>query len=209
LAFGTCLFILLLRLHSSSCTIFLIVGFMSIAFGFLIDFAWEHKSTISLLPNFLIPFVHPHLERFLELSGIAFLCLSSILQFHADLSNFVSKNRKETIMILLAVGMISFGNGFIHPLYRPSSRLFLFGMILTISGFLGLVFTCKNMNKNGAKFMLVSEEFFYLFIFLFFLVLPSIHGGARILTSLLLWLPTMLFMAFYLWRCHPVQTRHS
>jgi hypothetical protein len=209
LIFGTCLCVLLFRLRSWLCTIFLIVGFMSIAFGALIDFAWGNESAISLLPDFVTPFVHPHLERFLELAGIAFLCLCSIIQFHAPLSNFVSKNRKEILMILLSVGMISFGNGFIHYLHRPSSKLFLFGMVLTISGFLGLVFTCQNINKIGAKFMLVSEKFFNLFIFFFFLVLPSIHGRPRLLSSLLLWLPTMLFMAYYLWRCHPVQTQHS
>ena len=209
--FGTCLCVLLFRLRSWLCTILLIVGFISIAFGSLIDFAWGNQSIISSLPDFVTPFVHPDLERFLEFTGIAFLCLCSTLQFHMPLANFVSTNRKEILMILLAAGMISFGNGFIHYLHGPSSKLFLIGMVLTIAGFLGLVVTCKNINKNGAKFILVSEKFFYLFIFLFFLVLPSIHGRPRILTSLLLWLPTMLFMAFYLLRYHPVhtQTRHS
>ena len=199
---STCIF--LLRIRSWFSIVLLIVGFSLVGCGSLIDLAHEKEIVSLLLPSFIIPLLEFLPEDYYETLGIAFLCLSAILCFQVTLQDFLKRNKKVTLLILLASGMIAFGNGFLHWQYHPSVKRYLVALLMTISGFLGLVFFSKGSSKKNAIFKLVTEEWFYIFIFVFFVVLPSLHGWARSTTDLFLWLPTMFFMAVYLWRHHPV-----
>jgi hypothetical protein len=198
---STCIF--LSRLHFWFSIVLLIVGFTLVGYGSLTDLAHEQKLFSSLLPAFILHLLDPSLEDHFETLGIAFLCLSTILCFQGTLRDFIKRKKKVTLFILLVSGMITLGNGFLHYQYLPSRELHCVSLLMTISGFLGLVFFTKGSSKKNAIFKLVTEEFFYIFIFVFFVVLPSLHGRQRSATALFLWLPTMLFMAVYLWRRHP------
>ncbi|MDH3445795.1 MAG: hypothetical protein OEN50_17865, partial [Deltaproteobacteria bacterium] len=193
----------LLRLRSWLSVIFLIVGFTLVSFGLLTDLKQENEFVSSLLPSFIFHYLDITLEERYELIGIAFLCLSAILCFRVPLRQFIAKNIKGCLLILLASGAITFGNGFLHYQYNPSGNLHLLALVMTIIGFLGLMFTNKRVSTSHAIFTLVTEDLFYTFIFLFFVLLPSIHGRARTLTAFLLWLPIMIFIAINLWRFHP------
>jgi hypothetical protein len=195
--------IFLLRLNAWFSIVLLIVGFIMVGCGSLIDLAHENKLVSSLLPTSVSHLLNPQWEDHFETLGIAFLCLSAILCFQVTLRDFVKRNKKVTFMILLVSGIITFGNGFLHHQYSPKRNFHLISLLMTISGFLGLVFFTKGSSRKNPIFNLVTERFFYLFIFVFFVVMPSLHGPARSATALFLWLPTMLFMVVYLWRRHP------
>ena len=198
---STCIF--LLRARSWFSIVLLIVGFIMVGCGSLIDLAHEKEIVSLLLPTFIIPLLEFLPEDYYETLGIAFLCLSAILCFQVTLQDFLKRNKKVTFLILLASGIMVFGNGFLHHQYSPGKKLHLVSLLMTISGFLGLVFFTKSSSKKNPIFNLVTEELFYIFIFAFFVVLPSLHGPARSATALFLWLPTMFFMAVYLWKRHP------
>lgn len=194
----------LFRVRSWISIVLLIAGFIMVGCGSLLDLAHEKEIVRLLLPTFIIHLLEFLPEDYYETLGIAFLCLSAILCFQVTLQDFLKRNKKVTLLILLASGMIAFGNGFLHWQYGPSGKRYLVALLMTMSGFLGLVYFTKGSSKKNAIFKLVTEEWFYIFIFVFFVVLPSLHGWARSTTALFLWLPTMFFMAVYLWRHHPV-----
>jgi len=199
-----CTGMLLLRDRSWSSLTFFVMGFIVISFGVLSDLAHENESIRRLLPVFIFKLLHITSEERFDMIGIAFLCLSGILCFRFPLRNFITKNTKGTLLILLTSGMITAGNGFLHHQYNPSSKIYIVALAMTISGFLGLIFVNKSISKKDIILALITEDLFYLFIFSFFVVLPSIvYGGERNSTALLLWLPFMFFMAIYLWRYHP------
>lgn len=203
--FSTC--ILLFRVRSWVSIFFLLVGFLMIGTGLVSDIVNERKTISSILPSLLLYLFDPSFEEYYDTLGIAFLCLSAILCFQDILQDIIKRKKKVTLLILLASGMISFGNGFLHYQYRPSAELHCISLLVTISGFLGLVFLAKGSSKKHATFTLVTEELFYIFIFVFFVMLPSLHGVAYRDCALFLWLPTMFFMAVYLWRRHPANCK--
>ena len=183
-----------------------VIGFGVIAFGVLSDFARENETIGSLLPEVVFKLLHITSEERLDEIGIALLCLSAILCFRGLLRDFAVNNTKAIILMVLASGMITSGNGFLHYQYNPSCKIQPIALLMTIGGFLALVFFNKRLNKKGAILTLVTEDLFYLFLFSFFVVLPSIHGDSRSTVALLVWLPFMLFLAIYLWRQHPAHT---
>ena len=194
----------LLRLRYWLSLILFITGFTLIFSGSFTDLIYENESINSLLPAFILGFFPYALEEQFDVLGIAFLCLSVLLCFRVPLQRFIAKNTIGSLLILLSSGMMTIGNGFLHYQYRPSNQLYVAALIMTIVGFLGFVFANKIINKTYPSFTLATEDFFYLFIFAFFVVLPSIHGRTRHWTALLLWLPSLILMAIYLWRCHSV-----
>lgn len=193
----------LLRSRSWLILLLLIVSFMLLSYGSLTNLANENEFVKSLLPTFIFHFIYFSLEEQFEVTGIAFLCLSAILCFRVPLLHFISINKRASILMLLSSGILTIGNGFLHWQYGPGNARYLIALAMTIVGFLGLVYANKKISKTFPRLMLVTEDLFYLFIFFFFVVLPSIHGDKRSSTALLLWLPSMIFMATYLWRCHP------
>lgn len=199
-----CTGMFLLRVHSYFSFTFFIVGFMVIGVGVADDFVTEQESIRSLLPTYISDLFLITREESFDVIGAAFLCLSTIVCFHVPLRNFVAKNKKGTLLMLLSSGMITVGNGLMHWKSTPNNKLHLVGLVTTISGFLGLMFICKIINKKDATLKLVTEKLFYFLVFLFFVLLPSIHGRARSWTAVLLWIPSMFFLAVYLWRCHPI-----
>lgn len=200
--------ILLLRSRLWLGFFFLIAGFAAISGGSLVDHIHERESVRLLIPDFIFPLLDmAHEERF-DVVGIAFLCLSAIMSFHMKLWDFVLKNKKGTLLLLLTSSMITVGNGLLHWQYGPSKYLQYFALIMTVVGFLGLMFVNKKgFGRQDAALKLITEGMFYMFIFFFFVMLPSNYGDSRASTSMLVWLPFMLFMAVYLWRFHPSRQR--
>jgi hypothetical protein len=196
---------LLLRERSWLSLTHLLMGFMAVAVGALSDLAHESEYIGSLLPTFLSQLLQILPEERFDVIGMAFVCLSAMLCFRVPLRHFVAGNTRGILSMLLASGMITVGNGFLHYEYDPSSRLHASALALTISGFVALIFANKRANKKDAVLTLGTENLFYLFILAFFVVLPSIHGNARSATALLLWLPIVSAVALYLWRYHPAR----
>ena len=199
-----CTAFLLIRLRYFLQFIFFMVGFMWICLGSLKDILRQYESISSMVPALTSSIFSLRVgEERCEVLGTAFVCLSAVLCFISPLRNIIARNTKRSLLILFASGIMTFGNGFLHYQYKPGYKIYLAGSVMTIIGFLGLVFVLKTILKGDGILTFFSEDLFYLFIFFFFVVLPSIHGTTRILTAFLLWLPSMLFMAVYMWRCHP------
>jgi len=194
----------LLRSRSWLSLIIFIIGITFISCGSLNDLIGENESISSLLPTFTSPVLHITSEERFELIGVAFITLSTILCFRVPLRHFIANNTEGILLILFSAGMITTGNGFLHYQYRPGEKLYIIALTMTIVGFLGLVLATKNIKKMFPSLTLVTADVFYLFIFFFFVVLPSIHGYERSSTAILLWLPFMIFIAIYLWRCRSV-----
>jgi len=188
----------------------LIAGFAAISGGSLVDHIHERESIRLLIPDFIFPLLDMAQEERFDVIGIGFLCLSAIMSLRIPLWSFVLKNKKGALLVLLTSGMITVGNGFLHWQYGPGNYLHLFALTMTVIGFLGLMFVNKkSFEGEGAALRLITEGIFYMFVFSFFVVLPSIHGHARASTAILVWIPFMFFTALYLWRSHPSRRRDA
>ncbi|MDY6988154.1 MAG: hypothetical protein SWQ30_08845 [Thermodesulfobacteriota bacterium] len=194
--------VLLLRSHSWLSISLFVIAFIVIACGVLSDYAHDNK-TMMLLPEFIFKSPYIAMEERFDVIGIGFLCLSVIFCFRDPILDFMVTNVKATVLMLLASGMITAGNSFLHYQYNPGGKLQLFALVMTICGFVGFMFLNKLVNKKSVILKLITENFFYFFLFSFFVVLPSIHGMARNTVALFVWLPFMFFLAVYLWRSHP------
>jgi len=193
-------FLLRLRLWFS---IFLFAsGIVLISLGSLVDLTHENQSINAVMPEFVFYFLGlAHEERF-DLLGIAFICLSVIVCFRSAIQHYLTNNLIAIALILLFSGMITVGNGFIHHQYGPGNALYTISLLTIVIGFVGITFSINKINKVKPNFMLITEGLFYIFLFLFFVVLPGIYGNERPATALLLWFPSCVFMAIYLWRQH-------
>ena len=200
--------ILLLRSRLWLSFFLLIAGFAVISGGSLVDHIHERESIRSLIPDFIFPLLDMAQEERFDVIGIGFLCLSAIMSFRIPLWDFVLKNKKGTLLLLVTSGMITVGNGLLHWQYEPSKYLQYFALIMTVVGFLGLMFVNKKgFGRKDAALKLSTEGMFYMFVFFFFVLLPSTHGIARASTAMLVWLPFMFVIAVYLWRVHPSRQR--
>ncbi|MDY6953408.1 MAG: hypothetical protein SWE60_18005 [Thermodesulfobacteriota bacterium] len=158
---------------------------------------------MTLLPEDVLRSPYAAMEERFDVIGIAFLCLSAILCFRDPIVAFVVNNTMATILVLLASGMITAGNSFLHYQYNPGGRLQVVALVMTLCGFVGFILLNKFMRSTPITLTVIKEDFFYLFLFSFFVVLPSIHGIVRNTVALFVWLPFMSFLALYLWRSHP------
>ena len=194
----------LFRLRSWLCLSLFIGGFSLILCGSLTDFTHENETIHSLVPPFIFHILNITSEERFDVTGIGLFCLSAILCFRIPLLHFITRNKIGSVLLLLSSATMTSGNGFLHYQYRPGMILYFVALVMTIGGCLGVVFTNKYINKTYPGLMLVTEDFFYLFIVVFFVLLPSTHGTARSSTALFLWLPSMIFMAVYFWQSHSV-----
>lgn len=183
-----------------------LVSFLLFLGGFMISGGALKDLELSMLEQ-VTGFLNalPGEER-LEVIGIACVCLAVIVCFLDVISQFTQNNAKGTFLFLATSGMITVGNGFLHFQYRPSARLtMIFPLLLTMIGFLGFMYTNKYVNKQNMRLALVNEDFLYLFILFFFVVLPTVFERNNIVTSVFLWFPVMTFLALYLYHRHPLR----
>jgi len=192
-----------LRLRAWLSFILFVLSFLPMSGGVILDFARESELLFSRTPPFFLNLINSVAEERLDALGIATLCLSVILYFRILLRDFLAKSAKGAILIILASGMITAGDGFLHYQYKTRWELHFAALVLTSLGFLGFIFANRKISEKYVL-RLVTEEFLYSFIFFLFVLMPSIYGVARHSTSLVLWLPSMLVLGLYLWRRHPV-----
>jgi len=182
----------------------LLLGSFLISNAVIIDLLHEQEVIKPYVPEQATIFLNAlPTEGRLEVIGIACVTLAVIISFLDVLAQFTQNNVKGTFWILFTSGMITVGNGFLHFQYRPRLRLVTLALLLTMIGFLGLMYTNKYVNKQNMRLTLVNEDSFYLFIFFFFVVLPTVFGRNHYVTSVFLWLPTMTLLALYLYYHHP------
>ena len=201
LLFG-CTFFLLFKDRAWLTLLLLLLVMFTIAGGVITDFASENESVRAYLTEPVAIFLVESIgEETFDIISEGLICLLVIFYFLDTIEEFVRNNVIGTLSLLTASGILTVGNGFLHFQYVPNSRIVLGGLIITYAGFLGLVLTNRLIMKKGMTLALITEEHFYFFLFSFFVVLPTIYGNAgnKNIVSLVLWLPTIIFMGFYLY----------
>lgn len=177
-----------------------IAGFTFITFGSLADHISESTALAGLLPEFVFQLISPANEEIYELAGIVLFCLSAILCFRVQLHCVFQRSARWCVLLLAASFLVAAGNGFLHHVHHPHWKHHLAALVITLIGFIGLVISCKQINKPGTVFALPSEGHFYLFLFFTFVVLQSLHGDTRSTTVILVWIPAFIFFIAYLWQ---------
>ena len=79
------------------------------------------------------------------------MCLSAFYAFWDQLKSFVRKNIPGTALILFFSVLLSTGNGLLHYAYQPMIKLEMLALLVTASGFAGLVWTNKNVTPAAAE----------------------------------------------------------
>jgi hypothetical protein len=209
-------FFLLVRNRKWIPLLFLFSGCIAISLGVLADIAHDiikfgrAEFFGRILPEPISNFLGRCPEEPFDVIGAAFVCLSIINCAIESLITFFKSNKYASFGFLATAGMIAVGNSFLHYQYKPSQELTLFSFTLTIVGFLGLIIISRNINMKNTVIGLPTLERFSLFIFFFFVVIPAVFGVRNsIILSLILWLPTISFIGFFLYFDHPSRRRHT
>jgi hypothetical protein len=178
----------------------LTAGLLAITMGYLIDSASEHRFMTKLLVDMELADRLPKgREELFELLGVALICVAVIVFSLDFLKIFVRKNMVGTVFILACSAMITVGNGFIHYQYKPSQELMMFAASLSISGFFGFVLLHRSINRKNKELALINKECFYLFLYLFFILLPAVFGKISDKMSLLVWMPFLVAGGYYMY----------
>lgn len=198
----------LFRLRSWLSLALFFSAFVFLSFGSLIDFIHERESIKEYLPNFIYYFLDMTSEERFDVIGALLFSLSAILSFQVPLRHFLVNNTKETLLILLSSGIMTVGNGLLHYQYNPDNELYLFALMLTTIGFLGIVFFGKIINKKYKSLTSITDNIFYLLLFLAFVILPSYPAAIWMIVkySLFIWLSIIILMTIYMWRSHNTST---
>jgi len=138
-------------------------------------------------------------EERLDVLGIGFLCLSAIMHFCDPLFEFCKSNQRAILLLLGASALITIGNGLLHFQYSPNNYLKIVGNAFCMLGFFSFVFVNKGLSKKGRGLSLLSEDYLYLFIFSFFVLLPSIFRWNNVVFTWMVWLPSWIAFAMNLW----------
>ena len=202
--FLTYTFFLLYQQRSWSALLLLLAGCLVISIGVLADMASEHESISSYLSQPVLNFLELGYEEMFDVVGLGFICLAAITCFLDTIERFMRDNVTGTFCLLTSSGLLTAGNGFLHFQYKRNGLLTVIALIMTIGGFLGLLITNRRINKKESMLVLITEERFYLLVFSFFVVLPVIYGNISVVESLIIWLPALIYLGWYLYHHHPV-----
>lgn len=185
------------------------LGFLIISGGILTDFIHQYPNITSYIPAQIPSLLETIGEEKFDVIGIAVLCLSVIFHFLKPLGGFVKNNIRGTFCTIISAGLITSGNGLIHYEYFPGQKLQLLAFSLSLSGWIGLMLTNKYVGKKDTALYILNKEYFYTFIFLFFVMLPLICGIRHYtLISFILWFPLLTFIAVNLYYKHPAIKQH-
>jgi hypothetical protein len=166
--------------------LFFFSGLSIITLGVAKDFVVESQTLAdALLPSFLelILFFN---EEILDMVGIGFIGLSALTLFSFPLQNISKQGRSYSALLCLAVILVAAGNGLLHYQYHPSTYLWLSGFLITLAGtvlFLVSEYLMDNKNKLFQYFPKTN----YLFLGVFFMILPSFGTKFTYFTSIVLW----------------------
>jgi len=200
----TILFYLLSKSRSWLSLGLLLFGFFIVSLGVMTDYISEKEWAQHVFPHHIINFLGNMKEERFDVAGVGFLCLSTIFHFLDPIKRFIKNNLKGTLWLCLGSGLITSGNGFLHYQYEPGRRLTVLALGLTISGYLILIGTNKKILNTDQQLTLIKEGYFYIFIFFFFVLSPTVFGQRNEVSSIILWLPTIMYAAFYLFNHHPL-----
>lgn len=201
----------LLRSQIWSGFVFMVLGVTSIASGSMLDrLGATDPGTLNIVSQslYLLLKSFNYSEEQFDLLGIASLYLSTILSTRVSLANFLRKTNK-LLVALIGIGtiLIAFGNGLIHYQYRPGNTLYFGALIMSMAGFALLSFAINRVASAWIDLKNFSPAILYAFLFVFFVILPSTYGKVSDGSSLLLWLPTLCFLAWCLWQRHSIHNR--
>lgn len=186
--------------------------YLSLTGGVVLDLISENERVQSWLPPAVVNFPNRlmaqgfDLEDTFDVVGLGLLCMAVIVYFLDPVRRFVKNNAIGTFSLLITSGLITAGNSFLHFQYQPNQKIVLVGLSLSLIGFAGLILSNKYLNKKDATLSLISEDFFYIFVFFFFVILPAVFGRRSDVRSLVLWLPTMALLGVYLYLHRPKQS---
>ena len=180
-------------------------GCFIIFLGVVSDFVSEHEYVRSKLPTLLTAYLNTQYEEIYDVIGIGQICVAVLIHYWDKLEKFIKDNRKWSILLLLNSALITIGNGFLHYQYKPDTALTLSALIMMWLGFSGLVMTNRYLIEHRTKLKIVTESGFYLFIFVFFIMLPVAFGNTKLVESVIFWLPAMVVLGVLLFLKHPSQ----
>lgn len=204
----------------------LVLGYITISFGYMIDMikgmmelegASIYRTTIELLPDsesitaFYLNSEEYISEEVAESFGMLLVCLSSLLLFYEVIKRFANRNIAGLTALLTSLMIIAVGHSFLHYEYFNLNYTYmLFGKFkliayaISLIGFVLLILTNKyQLKKLNRQLTLINEDFFYYFMFLFLLLLPTVHGRINSVISVSLWLPFLFYFGVYLHYRHP------
>ncbi len=178
--------------------------------GFFGDFVIKHQAFFSANMPLAVTILGNSRDELYEVLGLASISLSVALCFLEPLSDFVSKNKLGTTMILISAAFVTSGNSFMHYSYHPGTRLVLAGLALSLTGLAGLLLSYRHLNAKALRFPpLISPEYSGVLLFVLFILLPMIHGGHHPhIVSLFVWLPFILLIAYHLFRQKQLFPKH-
>lgn len=201
-----------IRLRAWKCIIFLSISIFLIASGSALDRLGELQS--SELSAFaqgildLASYINFREETF-DILGVIAITISALSVFIDVFNIFPSGKRYKYLALLMGNILMAMGNGFLHYQYGPNNKVYLLGMAMSIAGFLILFVATRELRLNWDRQPGISSETVFVFLFAFFVFLPGTFGHSRYLQSILLWIPTLLFIGWYLKSVHPTLAGES
>lgn len=203
-----CTFYMLFKNKSFSTIFLVLLGFFIISGGILLDFTHQHAIIKSYVPAQYLSLMERFGEETFDVLGIAVVCFSVVFCFLEPIKKFTKNNIGGVLSLLISAGLITIGNGFSHFEYHPGRKLQLLAFVLSFSGWIGLMLTNKLFSKKDIQLYILNEKLYYAFIFILFVMLPTVYGVKNDdLISIILWAPILIFITVNLYRKHPLLLR--
>lgn len=171
---------------------FLVFGLGVVTLGVTRDFMVESQAIADALPLPLIELITPLSEERLDMVGIGFIGLSALVLFFPSLRRFAQQGIIANGLTIWAVAMVAVGNGLSHYQYKPGPTLWLIGLIMALMGGLGVLIVNQVLINDEQKLFKKKPLLYCIFLFLFFIFLPSFVDRYSYILSLILWL-TVVF----------------
>jgi len=178
---------------------FIVTGFGFVSFGSVQDIIHDGHYIPSNLNEVLLNTMNIISEETADFLGVNFIFLACFLCFSEIVNSLLKLDKKILFFGVISSLILTFGNGFLHYQYPIYSTHLIMAILMSVIGFIGLIIFSKQINHSQHKLTLFTPQYFYLFLFLLFIVMPSSHGTAKMQVSYLIWLPAMLALAINMW----------
>lgn len=182
---------------------FLCAGTVVMFGGVMSDFASERKAIAALIPAGVMAVIDN--EEIFDVMGQGLICLAAIFYFLDEVAVITRRDKLAVLVLLLASGFVTAGNSFSHYQYRPGDKLEGLALLLSLGGLIGIVIANRRMRRRKMELALPTERGFYLFVWVLFMMLPTMFGGTDDLASVVLWSPTLIVFVAYLYAHHSLR----
>lgn len=147
-------------------------------------------------------------EEIFEVVGLGVMFFTVLTYFRMEVTDFFKTNLKGTLLLLVAPGLIAVGDGFLHFQYDINGIKEV-GLVIALAGFATFILANKKLTKRDVRLKLIREDHLYLFMFFFFIILPTIFHRPGYAPIVIVWVPAISIFSVYLYRRHPITVRAS